>query len=199
MFGLFAAINSLSNLREGRQALHYENYIRTGQGLPPTKIYRESSSERRARKELALVRSRQRFEQQLKLVRLMKKLLAQADQQLANGDIDDELEQMRTKVIHLEVKLRNAARAKNLPWEDELDLEKSDDTDDLELERMIREACNKENTPPPPTDVLVVKQISEQPPSDRTGVLSSEKKMDQPHDRGDHNLIERKRSDKNDE
>ena len=198
MFGLFAAINSLWNLREGRQALHYENYIRTGQGIPPTKIYRESSSERRARKELALVRSRQRFEQQLQLVRLMKKLLARADQQIASGDIDDELEQMRTKVTQLEVKLRNVARAKNLPCDDKLDLEKSDDADDLELEQMVREACKKENTPSP-TDVPVVKQISEQPQGDCTGVLSSGKKTDQPHDRGDHNLIERKRSDKDEE
>ena len=195
MFGLLAAITSLPNDREGRQALHYENYIRTGQGLPATKIYRESSSERRARKELAVVRSRQRFEQQGKLVRLMKKLLIQADQQTTTEDVDEELEQMRVKVTQLELKLQKTAGEKNLSCAEILDLEKPDDDDDLELEQMVREGCKKENNHCQANKTSVNKNC-EQPPGDHTGVASSATRIDQPCDRGDHNLSERKRNEK---
>jgi len=75
MFGLFAALNSLLKPREGREALNYENYIRTGEKLPSHRIYRESSIDRQTRKELASTRSKERVEQQIKFIRLMKKLL----------------------------------------------------------------------------------------------------------------------------
>ena len=78
MFGLLAVLSSLMKPRNEREALNYENYIRSGQGFPSTRIYRESSEEKRKRKELAAQRSYQRVEQQIKLIRLMKKFMLES-------------------------------------------------------------------------------------------------------------------------
>ena len=137
MLGVLAALTAIHQQGEGRDALHYENYIRTGQGSPSTKIYRESSANRRARKDLAAVRYTERIREQIKFVRLMKKLLIKIDQETAR---DEEVEQMRTKVTELEVKVEKSARARNLPCEHMLDLDRPDDADDIELEQIIRNA-----------------------------------------------------------
>jgi hypothetical protein len=146
MFGLLAALNSLPKQREGREALNYENYIRTGQGLPSTKIYRESSVDKRARKELAAIRYKERLQQQVKFVRLMKKLLIKVDHETLNGEIDEELEQMRIKVAQLEIKVEKSARAKDINCEDMFDMDKPDDAYDIELEQIIRTATSNITT-----------------------------------------------------
>jgi hypothetical protein len=131
MLGLIAALNSLiSKEREGREALIHENFIRNGQGLSTNKIYRESSVDRRARKELAASRYKERLHQQVKFVRLMKKLLIKANQ---SEEIDEEFEEMRQKVAQLEFKVR-----KDMNCEDMLDLTRPDDAYDIELEEFIR-------------------------------------------------------------
>jgi hypothetical protein len=142
MFGLLAALNSLSKPQDGREALNYENYIRTGQGLPSNKIYRESSVDKQARKELAAIRYKERLQQQVKFIRLMKKLLIKADNEISYGEIDEELEQMRIKVAQLELKVEKAARAKDINCEDMFDMDKPDDAYDIELEQIIRNATS---------------------------------------------------------
>lgn len=147
MFGLFAVLNTLiPKQREGREALIYENYIRTGQGLPSSKIYRESSVDKRARKELAIIRYKERLEQQVKFVRLMKKLLIKLDNEINNGGVDEELEQMRLKVFQLERKVEKAAHAKDINCEDMFNINKPDDTYDIELEQIIRTAISHSST-----------------------------------------------------
>jgi hypothetical protein len=146
MFGLLAALNSLSKPQEGREALKYENYILTGQGLPSNKIYRESSVDKQARKELAAIRYKERLQQQVKFLRLMKKLLIKADKETPNGEIDEELEQMRIKVAQLELKVEKAARAKDVNCEDMFNMDKPDDAYDIQLEQIIRTATS--NIPP---------------------------------------------------
>ena len=194
MFGLLAALNSIVTEPYGRQALHYENYIRTGQGLSQTKIYRESSADRRARKELANVRSQQRVEQQVKLIRLMKKLLIQADQQTADGDIDEELEQMRNKVTELECKVERAAQKKQLDCSDMFDMKKPDDLYDRELEQMVRNASlNMPNveTLSRPTAEPSVTINDKQSHGDHVTILTPETKINAMHDHGDQCSIER--------
>lgn len=137
MFGFLTAFNILiPNQREGREALIYENYIRTGQGLPSNRIYRESSIDKRVRKELGIMRYKERLKQQVKLIRLMKKLLIKLDHDIN----DDELNQIRFKVYQLECKIEKAARAKDINCEDMLNMNKPDDTDDIQLEQIIRTA-----------------------------------------------------------
>lgn len=136
--GILAALNSLM---APRKALNYENYIHTGQGFPSNKIYCESSVDRRARKELAAVRYRERLQQQVKFARLMKKLLIEADQEVSNGDIDDELEQMRDKFAQLQLKVEQAAHKNDINCKDMLDMHKPDDAYDIELEQIIRNAA----------------------------------------------------------
>ncbi|UJR30794.1 hypothetical protein I4U23_018313 [Adineta vaga] len=138
MFGILAALNSILKPREGRNALNYENYIRTGQGLPSTKIYRESSLDRQARKDLATIRRKEQIKQQMKFVRLMKKLLFKIDNETSENEIDDEVEQMRLKVAELEIKVEKSALAKNMNCGDIHDMDKPDDDDDIELEEIIR-------------------------------------------------------------
>ena len=146
MFGILAALSSLTARDHGRHALHYENYIRTGQEPPATKIYSETSAEKQARHELAAVRRKERLEQQVKFVRLMKKLLVRADQDVADGGIDDELEQMRTKVAQIELKVGRAARHEDVNCEAMLNPDTPDDADDIELEDMIRTASANQAT-----------------------------------------------------
>lgn len=134
MFGILAALTSISSEHQSRERSDGDHRLRTGQGLPSTKIYRESSEEKRARKELARIRSEQRLVQQVKLVRLMKKLLRQAD----DGNVDEELKQMAEKVRQLELKVIRIAEEKNFNADAMLDLEKPDDDDDRQLEQMIR-------------------------------------------------------------
>ena len=136
MFGILAALTSIKTERQGRQALDHENYIRTGQGLPRTRIYRESSEEKRTRKELAQIRAQQRFVQQVKLVRLMKKLRRQIDDE----NVDEEVDEMTEKVRQLELKVIHIAKQKNINVEAMLDLEKPDDDDDRQLEDIVRQA-----------------------------------------------------------
>jgi hypothetical protein len=144
MFGLLAALNSLiSKQREGREALIYENYIRTGQGLLSSKIYRESSVDKLVRKKLGVIRYKERLQQQVKFVRLMKKFLIKADQEIINGEIDEELEQMRIKVAQLELKVQKSACTKNISCEDMFDMDKPDDAYDIELEQIIRTTTEK--------------------------------------------------------
>jgi hypothetical protein len=142
MFGLLAALNFLPKQREGREALNYENYIRTGQGLPSTKIYRESSVDKQARKQLAAIRYKERLQQQVKFIRLMKKLLIKVDHETLNGEIDEELEQMRIKIAQLEIKVEKSARAKDINCEDMFDMNKPDDAYDIQLEQIIRTATS---------------------------------------------------------
>ncbi len=131
MFGFFTAFNSLtSKQREGREALIYENYIRTGQGVSRNKIYRESSADKRVRRELGAIRYKERLQQQIKLIRLMKKLLIKGN--------DEELEQIRIKVAQLELKIEKAARENDVNCEDMFDMDKPDDAYDIQLEKLIR-------------------------------------------------------------
>lgn len=138
MFALIAALTTIPQRREGREALHYENDVRTGHGAPSTRIYRESSAERRARKDLAAVRRMERVQQQLKFVRLMKKLLVRIDQDTVEDDAD--VEQMRVKVGQLQVKVKKAAHDMSLACDDVLDLNRPDDAEDIALEQAIRDA-----------------------------------------------------------
>lgn len=126
MLGIIAALCSLiSKSNEGHQGFSTTN-----------RIYRESSAERRARKELAANRQREHVYEQIKFVRLMKKLLEKiALQQNTN---DDEFELMRSKVAQLELKIERAARTKQINCEDMLNLSKPDDDYDIRLEEFIR-------------------------------------------------------------
>lgn len=138
MFGFLAALTSfVPKQREGRDALIFENYIRTGQGLPGNRVYRESAVDKQARKELAAIRSRERLQQQIKFVRLMKKLLIKADR---DGETDEELEQMRVKVAQIEAKIEKAARAKEMSCEDMFDMDMPDDAYDIQLEQLVQRA-----------------------------------------------------------
>jgi hypothetical protein len=144
MFGFLAALYSfIPKQREGRERLIYENYIRTGQGLPKTKIYRESSVDKRTRKELAEIRYKERLQQQIKFIRLMKKLLIKANH---NAEIDEELEQMRIKVSQLELKIEKAACAKNINCDDMFNMDKPDDAYDIQLETIIRNVTSNITT-----------------------------------------------------
>jgi hypothetical protein len=200
MFGLLAALNSLPNQREGREALNYENYIRTGQGLPSTKIYRESSVDKRARKELAVIRYKERLQQQVKFVRLMKKLLIKAENETPDGEIDEELEQMRIKVAQLELKVERAAREKDISCEDMFNMDKPDDAYDIELEQMIRTTSSSI-----PTTENIQSKITKQSSrtinetlkednkasGDNVTIQSSSINDDNPYDYGDQCLVER--------
>ena len=174
MFGLLAALSSLPKQREGREALSYENYIRTGQGLSSSNIYRESSVDKQARKELAAIRYKERLQQQIKFVRLMKKLLLK----ISNVEIDDELEQMRIKVAQLELKVEKSARAKDINCEDMFDMDKPDDAYDIELEQIIRTATS--------TETIHSKAIG-----DNKTIQTSYINNNNPFDSGDQFLIER--------
>ena len=133
MFGLFAALNSfIPKERQGREALIYENDIRSGHGLGRDRIYRESSADRKARKELIVIRAKERIQQQIKFVRLMKKLLIQIE------DIDEDFEQMREKVAQIEMKIEKAAREKQINCDEMFDLNKPDDDYDIQLEQLIQ-------------------------------------------------------------
>ena len=138
MFGLVAALYSLSEQREDRKALNYENCVHTRQYLPSSKIYRESSVDKRARKEIAVIRCKERLKQQIKYVRLMKKLLIKIDRETFNEEVDEQLEKMRDKVVQLELKVGKAAIAKDIDCEDMFNMEKPDDAYDTELEQTIR-------------------------------------------------------------
>ena len=201
MFGLLAALNSLPKQREGREALNYENYIRTGQGVPSTKIYRESSVDKRARKELAAIRYKERIQQQVKFVRLMKKLLIKVDDETLNGEIDEELEQMRIKVAQLELKVEKSARAKDINCEDMFDMDKPDDPYDIELEQIIRTATSNatsttENIPSKTTEqtssILNEKLKQDDKASgDNVNTQVSYMINNDMHDNGDQFLVER--------
>ncbi|CAF1572799.1 unnamed protein product [Adineta ricciae] len=142
MFAIIAALNIFSRKHEEREALNYENYIRTGQTVPTTKLYRESSFDRRARKELANVRRMERIQQQVKLVRLMKKLLLKIE-----GELPDEIvEQIRLKIAQIEIKVAKSARAEQINCDDMLDLDKPDDDYDIEIEEMIRKAIENNDS-----------------------------------------------------
>ncbi|CAF0793452.1 unnamed protein product [Adineta steineri] len=143
MFGLLAALNSLPQQREGREALNFENYIRTGQGLPSTKIYYESLVDKRARQELGRIRYKERIYQQIKLIRLMKKLLIKIEHETC----DEELEQMHRKITQLEIKVEKSAHAKNINCEDMFNMDKPDDPYDMELERIIRNTITENIDP----------------------------------------------------
>jgi len=183
MFGLLAALNFLPKQREGREALNYENYIRTGQGLPSTKIYRESSVDKRARKELAAIRYKERLQQQVKFIRLMKKLLIKVDHETLNGKIDEELEQMRIKVAQLEIKVEKSARAKDINCEDMFDMDKPDDAYDIELEQIIRTA----------TSSIVNEKLKQDDKASGDNVNTQVSYMinNNPYNHGDQFLVER--------
>ncbi|CAF2984041.1 unnamed protein product, partial [Rotaria socialis] len=134
MFGLLAALTSLSKRNEGREALNYQNYTSIGQRIPPNKIYRESSADRRARQELGAIRYKQQIKQQIKFVRLMKKLLMKIDHEMFNPETDDELEEMRKKIIQIQLKVEKVARTNNINCDDMFDMHRTDDTYDTELE-----------------------------------------------------------------
>ncbi|CAF3342434.1 unnamed protein product [Rotaria socialis] len=140
MFGLLAALTSLSKRNEGREALNYQNYTSIGQRIPPNKIYRESSADRRARQELGAIRYKQQIKQQIKFVRLMKKLLMKIDHEMFNPETDDELEEMRKKIIQIQLKVEKVARTNNINCDDMFDMHRTDDTYDTELEETIRNA-----------------------------------------------------------
>jgi hypothetical protein len=193
MLGLLAALNSLiSKQCEGREALIYENYIRTGQGLPSSKIYRESSVDKQARKELAAIRYKERLQQQVKFVRLMKKLLIKADHELVNGEIDEELEQMRIKVAQLEVKVEKAACAKNINCEDMFNLDKPDDAYDIELEQIIRTATSNVTTTKNFDSKTTNEKLKhdDKARGDSVNIQTSYMSNDNPHDSGDQFFIE---------
>lgn len=184
MFGVIAALNSFfSNQREGREALIYENYIRTGQGLLSNKIYRESSVDKQVRKELGAIRYKERLQQQVKFVRLMKKLLIKANR---HGEIDEDLEQMRIKVAQLELKVERAARAKDINCEDMFNMDKPDDTYDIELEQIIRTATS--NVLSTENDKL---KHDDKAGGDHVNIQISYKTNDNPHDSGDQVHLER--------
>ncbi len=196
MFGVIAALNSFfSNQREGREALIYENYIRTGQGLLSNKIYRESSVDKQVRKELGAIRYKERLQQQVKFVRLMKKLLIKANRY---GEIDEDLEQMRIKVAQLELKVERAARAKDINCEDMFNMDKPNDPYDIELEQIIRIATSKI----PTTEKFDLKTINkklkhhDKASGDHVNIQTSFISNDNPHDFGDQFLIERIRKKK---
>ncbi|CAF1206670.1 unnamed protein product [Rotaria sordida] len=200
MFGLLAALNSLPKQREGREALKYENYIRTGQEFPLNRIYRESSIDKRTRKELASIRYKERLQEQIKFVRLMKKLLIKIDHETINNEIDDELEQMRNKVIQLEMKVEKAAHAKNINCEDMFNMDKPDDDYDIELEQMIRNVTlnvstieNINSKKIQQTSNIInekFKQVS-QSCGDNVNIQTSDMNIDNSHVHGDQILIER--------
>ncbi|CAF1641548.1 unnamed protein product [Adineta ricciae] len=142
MFAIIAALNTFSRKHDEHEALNYENYVCTGQAVPLTKVYRESSFDRRVRKELANIRRMERIQQQVKLVRLMKKLLLKIE-----GELSDEIvEQMRLKIAQIEIKVTKSARAEQINCDDMLDLDKPDDNYDIEIEEMIRKSI--ENNDP---------------------------------------------------
>jgi hypothetical protein len=131
MFAFLTAFSSLiSKPREGRQALIYKNYIHTGEGVPRNKIYRESSEDKRVRKQFAAIRYKDRLRQQVKLVRLMKKLLIKIND-------DKELEQIRKKIDQIEFKIEKAARENDVNCEDMFDMDKPDDIYDIQLEKLV--------------------------------------------------------------
>ena len=206
MFGILAALTSISTERSGRQALDQENYVRTGQGLPRTRIYRESSEEKRTRKELAQERSRQRLVQQVKLVRLMKKLLQQIDA----SENDKEFDEMAEKVRQLELKVIRIAEQKNFNAEVMLDLAQPDDDDDRQLEQIVRQAstrlpdtenCKKESTAESFRDILLAASpnSSDQSQGDPMNSQADQTKSEsllltsQLPDCGDNHLIARAR------
>ncbi|CAF2629198.1 unnamed protein product [Rotaria sp. Silwood2] len=200
MFGLLAALSSLPKQREGREALNYENYIRTGQGFPSNKIYRESSVDKRTRKELASIRYKERLQQQVKFVRLMKKLLIKIDHETSNEEIDEELEQMRNKVVQLELKVEKVARTKDINCEDMFNMEKPDDAYDIELEHMIRNVTSNVTTREniysnaiKQTSNIInekLKQVSNSC-GDSVNIQTSNINNDNSNDHGDQVLIER--------
>ena len=131
MFAVFTTLSSLIfKPREGRQALLDENAIRTGVRVATKPIDRESSEDKRVRKQLAVNRCKERIQQQVKLVRLMKKLLIKADR-------DEEFESSRSKVAQIELKIAKAAREKDVNCDDMFDLDKPDDANDIQLEKLI--------------------------------------------------------------
>jgi len=136
MFGVIAALCSLVSKSN-------DNGIRTEQEFSMNRIYRESSADRCARKELASHRQRQYLYEQIKFVRLMKKLLSKI---AAQDPIDEEFEQMRSKVAQLELKIERAARAKQIDCEDMLNLAKPDDDYDIKLEEFIRTTVSKSSS-----------------------------------------------------
>ncbi|CAF0849992.1 unnamed protein product [Adineta ricciae] len=127
MFAIIAALNTFSRKHDEHEALNYENYVCTGQAVPLTKVYRESSFDRRVRKELANIRRMERIQQQ--------------------GELSDEIvEQMRLKIAQIEIKVTKSARAEQINCDDMLDLDKPDDNYDIEIEEMIRKSI--ENNDP---------------------------------------------------
>lgn len=136
MFGLLAALNSfMPKERQGREALIYDNDIREGHGLPKHRIYRESSADKKARKELIGIRTKERIQEQMKFVRLMKKLVLQIEQ---SGDIDEDFEQMRRKVGQIEMKIEKTARENGINSDEMFDLNQPDDEYDIQLEQLVQ-------------------------------------------------------------
>ena len=155
MFGFLAALNSfVPKERHGREALIYENDIRSGGGLPRNRIYRESSVDRKARKELIGIRRKERIQQQMKLVRLMKKLFVQIEH---SGEIDAECEQMREKITQIEMKIEKTARENEMKCNDMFDLDQPDDDYDIQLEQLVRRATLNE------VDNFESKPVNEKP------------------------------------
>ncbi|CAF1148358.1 unnamed protein product [Rotaria sp. Silwood1] len=200
MFGLLAALNFLPKQREGREALKYENYIRTGQGFSSNKIYRESSVDKRIRKELAAIRYKERLQQQVKFVRLMKKLLIKIDHDRLKEEIDEELEQMRNRVAQLELKVEKVARTKDINCEDMFNMDKPDDAYDIELEQMIRNIISNVTTTEniysktsKQTSNIINEKLKQVniPCGDNINIQTLDINNDNLHDHGDQVLIER--------
>lgn len=185
MFGLLAVLSSLMKPRNEREALNYENYIRSGQGFPSTRIYRESSEEKRKRKELAAQRSYQRVEQQIKLIRLMKKLLQQTEQYDRQGEIDSDFERMRHKVAELQEKIERIAQEKNFIGTELFDLEKNKQFDDVELEQFILNASMKMEDDEPKSKSF---DYNHQSGDDHLIHRTSEIDMSSPSEHGDYPL-----------
>lgn len=196
MFAILAALTSVVKPREGREALKYENSTRCEQGISSKKIYRESSIDKKARKELAATRYKERLQQQIKLVRLMKKLLLKIDQEAYNDDKDEELNQIREKVTQIELKVEKAARAKDINCEDMFNMNKSDDAYDIELEEIIRNSTlniSHREKSYPKTDEQMSNTKHEkfrQSCGDNTDIQTIHINKDNPYHDGDKSLIE---------
>lgn len=180
MFGLFAALSLLTKPNEGRETLDYENYVRTGQGLPKNRIYRETTLEKRHREELASIRSYQRIEQQIKLIRLMKKLIRAIDQEISNEQIDEDFERMKNQVAKLQSKVERAAIRKGFDLNGIFNLDIPSRFDDAQLEESIRQSS-----------IRIAKEKSNiNHPETSKKIISETEKLQMPKDSGDYGSME---------
>ena len=70
----------------------------------------------------------------------MKKLLIRIDHETSKDENDDEFECMWNQIVEIEYKVRQASHMKNINCDDMLNMEKLDDSYDIELEEIIRMA-----------------------------------------------------------